>query len=93
MLVENFLDLTSGDIVYAVINTGMAGISKYQYIGTFKCHLDNHYKHVFLSEFFVSTLVITKGRENTSRTLKKIFFNKSEALQYRDKLINEGKQF
>lgn len=81
-------NLNIGDFVFVVINTGSAGICKYQYIGVFTCHADKTDKHVFLSEYFLSTTLVTKGIENRSRTIKCIFNTEIEAKNYKNFLIN-----
>lgn len=83
-----------GDLFYIVHNTGMAGISQYQYIGIFTDHATNEKKHVFISGHFVSTVCILAGKENSSRSLKTIFYTKSEAEEYqRQERKREYKHF
>lgn len=87
MEAKDFNNLKSGDIVFAVLNTGMTGISKYQYIGVFICHGNKEVKHVLLSEWFLSSITIMKGKENTSRNVKSIFLTEKEAIDYKKELI------
>lgn len=92
MTIPEFNNLKVGDIVWYLSNTGMAGLSKYQYIGIFKSHTDNIDYHVFLSEYFCSTRAIEKGREHRSISMNSMFLTESEAKEVRQNLINQNKQ-
>ena len=87
MKIEQFNTVKKGDIIFYVANTGTAGIFKYQYLGVFTCHKDNIEKHLFISEYFVSTVCLLKGKEGQSRALKYIFLTENEAVEYQKELI------
>lgn len=86
MTIEQFSTVNKGDVVFYVSNTGSAGIFKYQYLGVFTCHHDRIEKHLFISEYFLSTVCLLKGRENQSRALKEIFFTQEEAIKRQKEL-------
>lgn len=87
MKIEQFNTVKKGDIIFYVANSGTAGIFKYQYLGVFKCHKDTTEKHLFISEYFVSTVCLLKGKEGQSRALKSIFLTENEAVEYQKELI------
>lgn len=76
-----------GDIVFNVINKGTTGIQKYQYIGI---HIDMEgiKKHIFISEYFLSTTTIEVSREETSRYLKQLHFKELDAIKYKKSLVD-----
>jgi hypothetical protein len=86
------INLRTASIVFFVINTGGAGIGKYQYLGVFKEHNDNKYVHLFLSEYFLSTVTIEVGKESDSRRLKNLFLTEQEAKDHKAMLIKNEKE-
>lgn len=89
MTIEQLNTLKIGSIVFIVINTGAAGIFKYQYIGIVKSSFNNLEYHVFLSEHFVSTVCIEKGKEKTSSSIKNIFTLEADAKQRQKEMREE----
>lgn len=73
MEITEFQSLNVGDRVFVVLNTGMTGISEYQYIGVFNSHADNKHYHVFLSPYFLSTCLVSVGNYKNSMRLKNMF--------------------
>lgn len=87
MTTTDFNTLKYGDIVYYVSNSGSAGIFKYQYIGIHTDHKNNEQNHVFISEYFVSTVCIQMDL-STSRNLKRLFLTEKEAKDYHKSLVD-----
>ena len=85
MTTEQFNTIKYGDIIYNVSNSGSTGISKYQYIGIHTDHSNNEKKHVFISEYFVSTVCLLMDLSR-SRRLKQIFLTEQEAKEYHKNL-------
>lgn len=83
---ENINNINVGDVFFAVINTGAAGISKYQYIGIFTDHATKEIKHVFLSSYFLSTICILVGREEQSIRLKDLHTTEQGAKEWQNHL-------
>lgn len=80
MNLQEFKNLKIGDVVFAVINTGVTGIGKFQYASVTTCHAKGETFHVFLSEYLVSTILVQVGREDKSRRLKNLFLLESDAI-------------
>ena len=90
MTVEQFKTLKPKDIIFYVANTGTAGIFNYQYLGVFETHgKEKQRKHLFISEFFLSTLTVTEGRESNSINIKVLFFTENDAKEYQKQLRKE----
>lgn len=79
MTLEQFNKLKVGSLVWVALNSGRTGVSQYQYVGVFKCHETNEERHVFLSPYFLSTVLLIKGNEQGSIQFKNIFLTKDEA--------------
>ena len=75
-----------GDIVFNVINKGTSGLQKYQYIGI-HTDMEGIKKHIFISQYFLSTTTIEVGREETSRYLKQLHLKEYDAKKYKKSLL------
>ena len=83
-------NLKQNDIVWAVTNTGSAGIFEYQYLGLQLLLKESKTVHLFASaNSFLSTLLITYNKEEQSVNLKRVFLTEQEAIDYRNKLVLE----
>jgi hypothetical protein len=87
MTIAEFNSLKYGSIVYYVTNSGSTGIQKYQYIGIHKDHVNNEQKHVFISEYLLSTVCLLMDLSR-SRYLKAIFLTENEAKEYHKNLFH-----
>ena len=87
MTIAEFNSLKYGSIVYYVTDSGRAGIKKYQYIGVHTDHHNNEQKHVFISEYFVSTVCLLMDLSR-SWHLKTIFLTEKEAKEYHKSLVD-----
>lgn len=92
MNIDQFQTLEVGDIVYVVINTGITGICKYQYIGVHFNKLQDEQVQVFLSEHFLSTVCIGVNNTKNNRKLKNIFLTEQEAVTRKKQLYIEERQ-
>lgn len=88
MTKKEFKTLNYGDLVYYVNNSGTAGLFVYQYIGLHNCHKEKEKKHVFISEYFLSTVCILDENIQGSRNLKALFLTEKEAINYKKTLID-----
>ncbi len=88
MTTEEFKTIKYGDLVYYVSNSGRAGLFTYQYIGLHTCHKEKIKKHIFISEYFLSTVCILDDNLNRSRYLKTIFLTEKEAIAYKQNLVD-----
>jgi hypothetical protein len=79
MTIDQFKKLSRGDLVWYVANSGAAGISQYQYIGVHQSHIDGRLYHVFLSPYFVSTVVLSYRELYRSRHIKNLFLTEQDA--------------
>ena len=79
MNLETFNTIKIGTTVFIVSNSGSTGVSEYQYIGIFKDHKTKELKHVFLSNYFVSTVCILKGKEMQSIRMQDIYLLETDA--------------
>lgn len=87
MTTTDFNKIKYGDIVFNVINKGTTGIQKYQYIGI-HTDMEGIKKHIFISQYFLSTTTIDVGKEETSRNLKQLFFKEVDAIKYKKSLVD-----
>ena len=88
MKLSEFKKIKINDLVFVVINSGISGISKYQYLGVFTDHETNERKHLFISPYFVSTITVLEGRENFSINLQRIFKTETQAKKFHSTLLD-----